>query len=62
MVLAIVSRQTDSAQGFFIVWAPPRLATEVATEEPASWSSTCVDEGLSTQVDIAAPQRPLDAI
>ena len=49
-------------QGFFIVWAPPRLATEVATEEPASWSSTCVDEGLSTQVAIAAPQRPLGAI
>jgi len=27
-----------------------------------SCSSTCVDERLSTQVDIAAPQRPLGAI
>ena len=44
------------------MWVPPSLATEVAPKEPASWLSTCVDEWLSTKVDIVAPQRPLGAI
>ena len=30
----------------------------IGTEEPASWASTCVDEGLSTEVDIVRRSAP----
>jgi hypothetical protein len=38
------------------------VVTEVPPKEPAGCPSTCVDDWLSTKVDIAAPQRQLGAI